>query len=291
MIPNLLCFNDMLPDVEGQVADVGYLQGYDDAVDKVNVIKCLQRGHMGAVYKVKDARCGETFALKRTSKKQLKTPHQIDNARHEVDIMRRLQFHPNIVTIVSAWQTQTHMYIKMECCRCDLWRFIQCDAFTTKHARLFLGQLAKALQFMHVSGIVHRDVKPENILISHNTGLKLGDFGLACTLDYLHGRGRYSRVGTLPFMSPEMKKKHAYGTPIDVWAMGVIFFEMLTKRPPFDFKHIGKPYRHNNTVQDIPQFSSMHMDKHDRHLVLKMLTLQPKQRITASGVSMYLSVL
>lgn len=112
-----------------------------------------------------------------------------------------------------------------------------------KDAGFYIGEVTLALLYLHEHHIVHRDLKPENILIAGDGHLKLTDFGLSKTdissvtgADDGDGTRATSLVGTKEYVSPEIVQHQAYGLAVDWWAVGILFYELLTGRPPFDSK-------------------------------------------------------
>lgn len=110
-------------------------------------------------------------------------------------------------------------------------------AFSQKVAIYYFGQLLEGLQYMHNSGIAHRDLKPDNVLFSEDFTLKIADFGFAGPLAGRDGSG-YMRtiLGTKPYMAPELNERKPYiGTKVDVFAAAVILFIMVSGTPPFNY--------------------------------------------------------
>lgn len=91
--------------------------------------------------------------------------------------------------------------------------------------------MAKAIDYLHQKGIVHRDIKPENVLLDENFNVKLCDFGLSCQID--SNELRTSVCGTEEYMSPEVFLRKGYSKKVDIWCMGILFYEMLMGLPPF----------------------------------------------------------
>jgi len=103
--------------------------------------------------------------------------------------------------------------------------------FDEKQAATFVREVAKALDHCHKNGVIHRDVKPENLLIGYNDKTKLADFGNACATN---SSRRNTLCGTLDYLAPEMVKNETYDHNVDVWALGVMTYEFIVGHPPFE---------------------------------------------------------
>ncbi|CAN0236762.1 unnamed protein product [Ectocarpus sp. 12 AP-2014] len=164
----------------------------------------------------------------------------------EVDIMRRLR-HPNIIHLVEALDTPEQLVLILEYAPgVELFdAILSKTSFSESEARPVFVQVARALQYMHSKSIVHRDVKPENVMIVDRTapdGLypeaKLLDFGLSKAIDADTG-GSVARtfVGTPSYLAPEVEERKGgkgkpYGTPVDCWSLGAMLYVMLVARFP-----------------------------------------------------------
>ncbi len=205
-----------------------------ETVGRYEIIEELGRGAMGVVYKAKDPTIGRTVALK-TLRLDV---HGLDAA----EMVRRFQnearaagvlSHPNIVTIYDAGECDGIFYIAME--------FIQ---GTTLHEQLaeqhilptedvigYSRQICKGLDYAHSHGIVHRDVKPANIMITANGTVKIMDFGIAKAGGSMTSTGQV--LGTPNYMAPEQVKGRPLDGRSDLFSFGVILYEMLTGEKPF----------------------------------------------------------
>ena len=118
-------------------------------------------------------------------------------------------------------------------------RILQLKRFTEKDCANIIWQVLRGLNYMHKKNIVHRDIKPENILMESkdpkNTNLKITDFGFAKCYDPSEG-GLTETLGSPLYMAPEIIKKLPYDCSVDIWALGVLSFIMLSGKPPFKGK-------------------------------------------------------
>jgi serine/threonine protein kinase len=193
--------------------------------------------------------------------------------------------HPNIVRLYTHFEDETNCYIALEYIKKgNLYSYTQSmpnkvlDAATTAH---FVVDLISSLYYLHNMNppIIHRDIKPENLLVGNNGQLKLTDFGGS---NYLEGGNvRYTTCGTQIYHSPEMLLKKGYDTRVDIWAIGILIFELMVGRPPF--KSDGQHSMEDNIVHLRINWPST-MNLLAKNLVSKLLKLEPDQRLTLKEI-------
>jgi eukaryotic-like serine/threonine-protein kinase len=196
----------------------------------------LGRGGMGVVFRAKHLRLDRLVALKMMLADAYASNHERERFQREAESVARLR-HPNVVQIHDVGDTDGRPYFTMEFVEGgSLAQKLMGTPLPVRQAATLLAALAKAVQAAHASGIVHRDLKPANVLLTVDGTPKISDFGLARRLD---GNDNLTRtgttVGTPSYMAPEQAggKEIAWGPAVDVYALGVILYELLTGRPPF----------------------------------------------------------
>ncbi|XP_049779422.1 testis-specific serine/threonine-protein kinase 1-like [Schistocerca cancellata] len=162
----------------------------------------------------------------------------------ELDIIARLH-HPHIVHMHSIWQRRAKYFIFMRFAeRGDLLDFVlKNGAVSEEQSRIWLRQMALALQYLHEMDVAHRDLKCENVLISSNYNCKLADFGFARRIVDTEGKPILSTTycGSLAYAPPEILKGTPYHPKVaDIWSLGVILFVMLNKAMPFDDTNVKR---------------------------------------------------
>lgn len=276
-------------------------------LNKFEVIEKVGEGTYGVVYKAKDPTSKDIVAIKK-----IRFQHEDEGvpstAVREVSLLKSLK-HPNIVTLREVTYYNENLNLIFDFLENDLKKVIKRNREPLPAARVktFMKQLMEGLAFCHRRRVMHRDLKPHNLLIDSNDKLQIADFGLARTFtlpirEYTH------EVITLWYRSPEiLLGQKIYSTPADIWSAGVIFAEMILGTPllPGDseidqifktFRLLGTP---NETtwpgVHDLPdfkktfpkfkkeEFENIFVDScaEEVDLLKKMMVLDPDNRITA----------
>jgi serine/threonine-protein kinase len=199
-----------------------------------HILEKLGEGGMGVVYKAQDTRLDRPVALKFLPPDLTREPEARERFIHEAKAASALQ-HPNICTIHDIDETaDKQLFIVMDCYEGEtLKRRIERGPLSLEEATRIALQLTEALSEAHAHGIIHRDVKPANIMITTRGVVKIMDFGVA----KLAGQTRVTRtgsaVGTVAYMSPEQIQGNEVDQRSDIWSFGVVLYEMLTGKRPF----------------------------------------------------------
>ncbi|OJD31829.1 serine threonine protein kinase [Diplodia corticola] len=206
---------------------------------RFETLSALNHGSFGMVFMAKDLLTGESVAVKCLTKTSdangCPVAFAVDDRSEELTIHSNLSSHPNIVNLIHTFETEHHVYLVLELCpNGDLYEAIRLGRgpLETEHVRDFMLQLISAVEFMHSKGIYHRDVKPENIFLTQDGNMKLGDFGLATTDEWSYE----SAVGSDRYMAPEQYDCGTNGyspAKADIWAVGICLLNVLFSRNPF----------------------------------------------------------
>ncbi len=207
---------------------------------RYRIVKKLGRGGMGTVYLAKDTQLDRPVALKVPHFEPDDGPEVLQRFYQEARIAATLD-HPNICPIYDVGEVGGVPYLTMKCIvGKPLTDFIRADRpLPPVQAAALVRKLALALQAAHARGIVHRDLKPSNIMIHQGGEPVVMDFGLAAR-PYREGSARLTRtgtpLGTPAYMAPEQVRgdTHGLGPACDVYSLGVVLYELLTGRPPFE---------------------------------------------------------
>ena len=188
---------------------------------------------------------GSKVAVKILNANASRDADTVTRFRREADTARRLE-HPSIVRIVDVGASRGRHYIVMELVRGgSLRRLLNGDDPSPGKVLPVLTDVARALAFAHAQGVVHRDVKPENVLLTNAGRAKVADFGLARAVDQSSMTTEGRILGTAIYMSPEQVRGKRATAASDVYAMGVIVYEAITGARPFTAdSQLGYLYQH-----------------------------------------------
>ncbi|XP_059665300.1 calcium-dependent protein kinase 8-like [Cornus florida] len=247
----------------------------------------LGRGEFGITYLCTDVETNERLACKSISKKKLRTMVDIEDVRREVEIMKHLPEHPNIVTLKATYEDDNAVHIVMELCEGgELFdRIVARGHYTERAAAAVMKTIVEVVQMCHRNGVMHRDLKPENFLFANKketSPLKTIDFGLS--VFFKPGEHFSEIVGSPYYMAPEVLKRN-YGPEIDVWSAGVILYILLCGVPPFWAEtEQGVAQAIIRSVIDFKRDPWPKVSDNAKDLVKRMLDPDPKQRLTAQQV-------
>ena len=223
-------------------------------------ISIIGRGAFGEVRLVRSKETGQMFALKKVSKNEMVRKNQVSHVKSERNVLA-LADNPWVVELNSTFQDDKFLYFVMEYLPGgDLMTIlIKRDIIPEPEARFYMAECVLAVESVHHLNYIHRDLKPDNILIDSRGHVKLADFGLCKCSEInfdnpfsnltkieedkvekanseIFQRSRklaFSTVGTPDYIAPEIFNKTGYDEKVDWWSLGVIFFEMVVGYPPF----------------------------------------------------------
>ncbi|PAA92124.1 hypothetical protein BOX15_Mlig001227g2, partial [Macrostomum lignano] len=210
-------------------ASVATVNGY-------HVMDCIGEGSFGRVFRGRKKFSSEVVALKFIPK-GTKSARELRNLKKEIDIMQGLK-HQNIVRMLDTFETEKEVVAVTEYAHGELLQILEDDMQLPEEiVRSIACQLVSALYYLHAHSILHRDMKPQNILLGNNGAVKLCDFGFARSMG-INTMVLTSIKGTPLYMSPELMEEKPYDHSADLWALGCILYELLTGSPPFSTNNI-----------------------------------------------------
>ena len=211
-------------------------------IEGYEILNPLGQGGMGAVLEGKQISLGRRVAIKVLSPALARDDSFVERFEREAAALARLA-HPNIVTIIERGKSADSVYFIMEYVEgvdgeapTDLRAVLNERALSTGEVKHFVTQVARALAYAHENGIIHRDIKPGNVMIDRHGNAKVADFGIASIANQqLDSRltAPSAGMGTLDYMAPEQRDNAAtVDQRADVYSLGVLLYEMLTGKLP-----------------------------------------------------------
>src|SRR5260370_25243239 len=217
-----------------EAATKGQLEPGSMLGERYEILQLLGQGGMGAVYKARDIELERTVALKVIRSDLASTPEILRRFKQEL-ILAREGTHRNVIRICDLGKASGVRYITMEYVEGRDLRALLHDKgkLTPEEAVPIFLQIAAALDAAHHAGVVHRDLKPQNIMVDKDGRVYVMDFGVARSLDTPGMTQTGALMGTPEYMSPEQAKGMKADARSDLFSMGIIFYEMLSGASPF----------------------------------------------------------
>ncbi|KAK4436104.1 Serine/threonine-protein kinase TIO [Sesamum alatum] len=211
-------------------------------VENYHVIELVGEGSFGKVYKGRRKFSGQTVAMKFIPKHG-KSEKDILNLRQEIEILRKLK-HENIIAMLDSFESPQEFCVVTEFAQGELFEILEDDkCLPEEQVQAIAKQLVRALHYLHSNRIIHRDMKPQNILIGAGSVVKLCDFGFARAMSANTVVLR-SIKGTPLYMAPELVREQPYNHTADLWSLGVILYELFVGQPPFYTNSVYALIRH-----------------------------------------------
>jgi eukaryotic-like serine/threonine-protein kinase len=265
----------------------GASPGGERRIGKYIVKRELGRGGMGAVYLAEQPGLGREVAIKELVPSAAADPTALKRFLQEAQVMARTS-HPNLVQVHDLEQIGAANYIVLEFVRGKSLRdWLNRGEIPMPQVFAVMHGVLQALDYAHRHAIVHRDMKPENVLLSDEGAVKVADFGIARLTDDSVAPGQTATktgttVGTPQYMSPEQVASSKVDGRSDLYSAGIMFYELIVGQPPFTATEADGPFtlmaKH---VQAPPKPPSVHkpgLDMRLEEVILKALSKRPEER-------------
>lgn len=235
----------------------------------------LGSGHLSLVQIVTHKLTKKKYALKTIDLRGMQKEELVALGR-EIKIQESLD-HPHITKLIGTYETYGKLHLVLELApKGNLYTFLRKNDVSVNTAVKVFSQILSALAYLHQRGFAHRDIKPENVLIMEDNNFKLCDFGFSalCNGD----EARQTLCGTKEYLPPEVIDCSQQTNKVDIWCMGILFFELLHKRTPFPAKNI--PALRSEIAKGRIAFNKS-IPPLIRKTILSCLQLKPEDRPTA----------
>jgi eukaryotic-like serine/threonine-protein kinase len=254
-------------------------------IGRYRILELVGEGGMAAVYRAFDTRLKRDVAFK-VLLRESHDPNKLERLRRrferEAQALARLD-HTNIVRIFDFGEKRSLFYLVMPFLDGGSWGKLMGKAYGWQEAVCMILPIACALEHAHQHGIIHRDVKPSNILMTYDGQPYLSDFGIARLVED-EGQSRLTStgvgVGTPEYMSPEQVKGEEVDARSDIYSLGIVFFELLTGRVPFRSNTpMGVGLKHLGESLPSPRLYAPGLPEELERIVLRMMAKAPGERI------------
>ena len=241
--------------------------------------KSIGKGGFGSVGEVRHKVTKQIFAIKVINKESIVKQKMVEQTNREIEIMYKLD-HPHIIKLYSHFEDDEDFCLIMQMAsKGQLYTIIKrLKRLDQRTAAQYMREVISAIKYLHTRNppIIHRDIKPENILLDQEGRCKLADFGWSNFEEGNKFRDTY--CGTPEYLAPEMVTKSGHNESVDIWALGVLLFEMLTGRTPFNYT--GDRIQLFNNIKTLRIVWTDDFPQLAKDLVGRILRLNPKDRLT-----------
>ena len=250
---------------------------YELDISRYKIILNLEAGGYGTVYKVEEIATGKYFAAKVINRNIDKAEYH-KRTNNEISILEKIN-HPTIIkfigyskkdfdgndniTLILELQEQSLLEVLKDC------RLSLAEArFTNTERQIILVGIARGMKYLHAHNIIHRDLKPGNILLNKDYYPFITDFGMSKICEFCHSQSQSLHAGTMQYDAPEIIKAEKYNEKVDVYAFGILMFEVVTQRVPYS--NINNQYELMNKVQNgyRPDFRDIKINENIKNLMI-----------------------
>jgi len=255
-------------------------------IGNYEIIERLGRGGMATVYRARQANMNRDVAIKVMSAELAEDPQFVARFEREAQTIANLQ-HPRILPVFNFGHEGDVFYLAMRLVEGEtLHSRMQGGALSLSEAAHFVTQIAEALDYAHLHGVIHRDLKPNNILIDEYNNIYMMDFGLAkiaASSSHLTASGTV--LGTPAYMAPEQWRGQNVDARTDVYALGVILYEMVVGTQPFEANDtpFSLMYHHLNEIPTSPREFRPELPEAVAQVVLTALEKEADDRFQSAG--------
>lgn len=249
-------------------------------LDDFSFLAVLGKGNFGKVMLAESKHSGQLYAVKVLKKNYIIENREVESTRSEkrVFLIANRERHPFLINLFSCFQTENRIYFVMDYVSGgDLMFHIQQKMFSAKRAQFYAAEVLLALKHFHENNVIYRDLKLDNILLSPDGHIKVADYGL-CKENMSYGKTTATFCGTPHFIAPEILHEQKYGRSVDWWALGVLMYQMLLGKSPFDTHGNDEEEVYAAILHDEPLYP-IHMPRDSVSILQQLLTKDPSKRL------------
>jgi len=237
--------------------------------------KQLGKGKFGNVYLAREKSTKFIVALKVLFKTQLNKANVEHQLRREIEIQSHLR-HPNILRLYGYFHDETRVYLILEfAAKGELYKVLQAEGkFDEPRTATYMAKLFDTMIYCHSKKVIHRDIKPENLLLGLREEVKIADFGWSV---HAPSSRRETLCGTLDYLPPEMVENKPHDERVDHWTLGILAYEFLVGKPPFESATQVDTYRR---IQSVDLHFPSHVSGGAKDLIRALLQYNPEKRIS-----------
>ena len=251
-------------------------------IGRYRLVQRIGKGGMASVYRAVDLERGDDVAIKLLSPHIGEDPKFRARFAREARVLAELS-HPNIVPILDYGESNGYAFLTMPFKIVGtLQAQLDNGGFPPRHVARMIGDIASALDYAHQQGVIHRDVKPSNILLDEDGNALLSDFGLAYVQDVSVSLTGSVLIGTPAYMSPEQCRGEKVGAPSDQYSLGVIMFEMLTGQLPYQADTpMGVVAKHMYDPLPRPRYINPGIPEPIEKIIFRTMAKKPEDRFAS----------
>ncbi len=256
--------------------------------NRYEIREVIGMGGMAVVYKARDHRLNRFVAVK-ILKDEYSQDEEFRRRFHAESQAVAMLSHPNIVSVHDVSNTKEVDYIVMELIEgITLRQYMEKKGVLNwKETLHFAIQIAKALEHAHSRGIVHRDIKPHNVMILKNGSVKVADFGIARVMSKSNTLTKEA-LGSVHYISPEQAKGGRVDNRSDIYSLGVVMYEMITGRPPYDGESpVAVAIQHINGGAPLPSTLNPNIPGGLEQIIMKAMSREPADRYDTATAMLY----
>ncbi len=251
---------------------------------RYEILQLLGRGGMGAVYKARDTELDRIVALKLIRPELARNPEILRRFKQELILARQVT-HKNVIRIFDLGQSDGIKFITMDFVEGRDLRvlLVERGKFPGEEASRLMLQICRALEAAHAEGVIHRDLKPQNIMVTGDGRVYVMDFGIARSAHLPGMTQTGALVGTPEYMSPEQARGEKLTERSDLFSLGVIFYELLTGKSPYPADApLGTLWKRLQEKPKAPAEVEATVPKALNDLVMSALEIEPEKRISGA---------